>query len=433
MKMKKLTKSGDLLLRKCLEIQSSIADDREISDFIIEYAKNIEKIKIEKDRFGNIYLTKGDGEGGYPCVIAHTDTVHDIHKNRKVLKENGIYYAISWGEESEIETYAERKRVYLRRVGVGGDDKVGVYIALRAMESFKNIKTAFFRFEETGCNGSRNANMDFFSNTNFVIQCDRYGNKDFITTTNGLKIASEQFEEDMKPIFKKYGYSISIGISTDVGELKRNDLGVSAVNIASGYYYPHTDEEIVVESDVAKLEEMVFEIIEEKGHIKYGHKKEIQKPYNHGGYQIIRVRKNSYNNNFFTKEPDFEEDEIYASESMLYNYYSENEYKIVKVDGIVSKLIKRKHGILEEYGFHPGEGVFYSVSGGIAGATKDEDMSIYREAIIKDYDEKEYVYDRLRDIYYQKENAEWDEGLKTYILKNKTAQTPPMSIDSRGQ
>ena len=61
------------------------------------------------------------------------------------------------------------------------------------MREFDNIKSVFFRFEETGMNGSSNANMDFFEDCNFVVQCDRKGSTDFITHTNGIKTASTEF------------------------------------------------------------------------------------------------------------------------------------------------------------------------------------------------------------------------------------------------
>ncbi len=44
-----------------------------------------------------------------------------------------------------------------------------------------------------GCIGSGHADMSFFSDCRFVIQCDRKGNGDMVTQINGMKLCSNDF------------------------------------------------------------------------------------------------------------------------------------------------------------------------------------------------------------------------------------------------
>ena len=50
-----------------------------------------------------------------------------------------------------------------RMVGIGADDKNGIWICLKCLEDFKAVKCAFFVQEEVGRIGSSHADMTFFS------------------------------------------------------------------------------------------------------------------------------------------------------------------------------------------------------------------------------------------------------------------------------
>ena len=94
-----------------LSIQSSSGNEYQMIAYIKDFCfKNVPEAKVEiKDN--NIYITKGVSDV-YPCIVSHTDTVHDIHKNYRVFDDNGCIFAFN----SETGT----------QVGVGGDDKVGI-------------------------------------------------------------------------------------------------------------------------------------------------------------------------------------------------------------------------------------------------------------------------------------------------------------------
>jgi len=205
---------------------------------------------------GNIYITKGKAKS-YPCVVAHMDTVHRIGANLTLLKIG--------------DNYTGFNTVTMTQTGIGGDDKVGIFIALECLVKFDNIKIAFFRDEEIGCQGSYEANMNFFKNCGFVLQCDRRGNEDFITNASGVELSSKDFRKRISGIVKGHGYKYGYGMMTDVMALKEEGLKVSCANISCGYYNPHCDNEYVNKSDVANCMAMVFEIIELIGNERFNH------------------------------------------------------------------------------------------------------------------------------------------------------------------
>lgn len=79
------------------------------------------------------------------------------------------------------------------------------------------VKCAFFVQEEVGCIGSSHADMSFFSDCRFVIQCDRKGNGDMVTQINGMKLCSNEFISAID--FRKYGYKPAQGLNTDVADI----------------------------------------------------------------------------------------------------------------------------------------------------------------------------------------------------------------------
>ena len=113
--------------------------------------------------------------------------------------------------------------------------------------------------EEVGCEGSSEAKMSFFDNVRFVLQADRRGESDLITSIYGTPLATEEFLEDTN--YKGFGYRPTTGMLTDVYTLRENGLNVCVLNISCGYYEPHTDNEVVCISDLLNCLEFVKNII----------------------------------------------------------------------------------------------------------------------------------------------------------------------------
>lgn len=233
------------LLKKLYEISSPSKNEQFMCKFIKSLLLGM-KVDFSEDKFGNIYATKGESDT-YPCVICHTDEVHDIReKGYKVVRYNDLMFAIN--EET------------MQLNGIGADDKNGIWVCLKALNDFDVIKCAFFVGEEIGCIGSSHADMKFFDDCRFVLQCDRKGNKDFIINASGTELCSAKFIEACH--INEFGYEVCHGLMTDVMTLKDMGLSVSACNISCGYYNPHTDNEMTRVSDLLHCYEFVKSIIE---------------------------------------------------------------------------------------------------------------------------------------------------------------------------
>jgi hypothetical protein len=176
------------------------------------------------------------------------DSVHKIGSDLSIIEYNGMLTGFN-GKT-------------MQQTGIGGDDKVGIYIALKCLEKYDNIKLAFFVDEERGCIGSGQAWMDFFKDCRFVLQADRRGNKDFVVNASGTKLSSKAFKKSVGPILNEFGYSFSDGMMTDVMMLKQKGLGVSCANVSCGYYRPHADDEYVVVSEVEHCLELFITLID---------------------------------------------------------------------------------------------------------------------------------------------------------------------------
>ena len=150
--------------------------------FLYAYIKNLndDSIIMTSDKFGNLYVTKGEANT-YPCIVSHMDTVHDIISDDRyvVLNSDKEFFAI------DLKTRGA--------TGIGGDDKCGIYTCLDNLLREKVIKLAFFVDEEIGCVGSGNADMTFFDDVSFVLQADRQGYEDVAIDIYGIEMFGGEF------------------------------------------------------------------------------------------------------------------------------------------------------------------------------------------------------------------------------------------------
>ena len=241
-------------------------------DLMIEYLISwLEKNRFNffADKVGNIYVTKnttGKEVDYYPCVVAHTDTVHPLS-------------TINIREE-QLPNFQKNKKLSLKAyndngepTGIGGDNKCGVFACLQILKDLPVVKAAFFVSEETGCHGSKVADKDFFSNVGYVIQFDAPYNWMVTEVSMGVRlfekgsdfhnkidgILTEQMGKD-----KQYGSHPY----TDVWPLKKN-FDFTCVNISIGYYNYHSPQEYVVVEDTFKGIDTGKMMIEQLGYEKY--------------------------------------------------------------------------------------------------------------------------------------------------------------------
>lgn len=235
------------LLKQLYCIHSKSNHEDKMLEFLINWLfANLPNAEIEMDESANLYVTKGVSET-YPCIVAHVDQVQTLHSDDfQAIETSEIIFG--WSSKNK------------RHEGLGADDKNGVWVALKCLLKYDVLKAAFFVGEEIGCVGSDKANMDFFSDCRFVLQCDRRGFDDLITEASLTELCSDEFAKAIH--CEWFGYKESSGMMTDVMTLKENGLKVSCVNISCGYYKPHTDDEFTIKNDLLNCLSMVEYIVE---------------------------------------------------------------------------------------------------------------------------------------------------------------------------
>lgn len=241
------------LLFSTLGIQSKSGVDgagsKMMEEYILRTIEEMGGITVEVDD-RNIYATKGETDL-YPCVVCHTDTVHALIKNYIVVRAGYLYMGV------DLDTG--------KQVGVGGDDKVGVAIALACLRDMENVKAVFFRDEEIGCIGASKAKLDFFKDVSFVLEADRQGMHDVVTNISNLTLVSKDFILEADHILTNHNRVWTAdGRPTDVGTLKDIGMDVCALNLSCGYYNPHGPSETVsfayVDATYAFMRQMFAEL-----------------------------------------------------------------------------------------------------------------------------------------------------------------------------
>jgi len=270
----------DRKLQRLKEVLSVPTHSRK-EDLMIEY---LEKVLVQKgydykkDTIGNIYVTKGEAEY-FPCFVAHTDTVHSINLNLKVvqLEENG----------QTILTGIDAKT--MRPSGIGGDDKCGVFLCLEMLDKLDNVKIALFVSEEIGCIGSRQADPEFFSNVGYAIQYDSPKGDSMSMSLMGKDLfgKSTNFGEKVSPLILEHGITDwARHPYTDIWPLMEK-FGFSCLNLAAGYHRYHTANEYVVVEEVENGFELGLKLHQILGENFYERPQQEEKSYFNsifGGY-----------------------------------------------------------------------------------------------------------------------------------------------------
>jgi putative aminopeptidase FrvX len=250
------------LLKEILSIPSYSGNERKLVNFICEFLEE-NKIPYKVDELFNIYCTKGDADI-YPCVVAHTDTVHnnnhidvrtELKKNcRNVLKEAYKGYDAKG-----------------KPTGIGGDDKAGVFACLTLLLELPALKAAFFVSEEIGCKGSKEADEAFFENVGYAIQFDAPFDYMVTEVSSGVPLfdrRSEFFKKANNVLIEYIIPEYGSHPFTDVYALKKL-FDFSCINLSIGYYDHHTADEYVILEDVENGIKIGREMIASLGYEKY--------------------------------------------------------------------------------------------------------------------------------------------------------------------
>ena len=169
-----------------------------------------------------------EGDAPY-MLVAHLDTVHK--------------------ERADIICYSKDGNFIMSPFGIGGDDRCGVFIILGLLKRLQFKPYVVFTMEEeTGGRGAT-AFVNYMRsqdtpNLKFIVEYDRKGRKDcvFYQCDN----------RDFVDFVEEFGFKEATGTFSDISIIAPA-LGVAAVNLSSGYYYPHTNHEVVSVRDMNNI------------------------------------------------------------------------------------------------------------------------------------------------------------------------------------
>jgi len=235
------------LLQALYQIHSPSGNEDAMIKFVRDYTLNhVLDTRVDVDFWGNIYITKGCGTGGYPTLCCHLDQIQELHSaDFKVVQEGDKLYG-----------YSEANK---RREGLGADDKNGIWVCLRCLEKCPKLKIFMGVMEEKGSIGARLASMSFFHNSLYVVEVDSMGSNIVKHVLKEIPCCSEVFLRALE--IEKHGFKVVPGKGTDILALKRNGLEVSCINVAVGYYHPHRNDEYTVMTDLQKSLDYVLFIV----------------------------------------------------------------------------------------------------------------------------------------------------------------------------
>jgi len=257
-----------------MSVQSESYKTEKMQQYILKYIKKLQKdkacsIHVKQDHYNNIYVTKtlkNINDQIYPTMVCHIDTVHDINNNVEVIEKDNIMFAMDM--------------LLVEQYGIGGDDKVGIFITLSMLESFDNFKAVFFLDEEVGCVGSNQADMSFFDNSTFILQCDRKGESDFVNTIGSTKLYNNEIQDTILPILVDYNRKQVDGGMTDVQSIAKQ-TNCQVANMSCGYYNPHQETEFIDLIIVQETLEMCEEILQITSDKLYRMERKIEQDYNY--------------------------------------------------------------------------------------------------------------------------------------------------------
>lgn len=149
---------------------------------------------------------------------------------------------------------------------LGGDDKCGIFIALKVAEMLRNMpmKILFTVEEETGCNGVKHFvkhNAEWLEDVKYSITIDRKDSCHLLWSQRGTRSCSDEFAAELMYHGIREGIPVKLedGGSADVVILR--DYVPNAVNMSAGYYKAHTSSEYIVPSEVDKIVGWVRNIV----------------------------------------------------------------------------------------------------------------------------------------------------------------------------
>ncbi len=210
---------------------------------VLLFSKNNFKVIYEP---GSYVFIEGNNK---ECLVAHLDTVH-----------SSLPKDINYEIDIDGTEYVSAKN------GIGADDRCGIIAAIEIFKARDKNSSILFTFdEEIGGLGVKK----FVSSKTFekliqdesihvFIEFDRKGSNDYVTYGN------DNFEVDK--ILESVGFKKSHGTYSDIADLSKAS-GIASVNISTGYYNAHRDDEfyvpIVLNRNINRILSVLDDLVKE--------------------------------------------------------------------------------------------------------------------------------------------------------------------------
>lgn len=226
------------LYEQCLKLTQFAAMEFEE---IFQFSQERLKQTLETELIENGYAVRKQrgflyAEGTVTVLlVAHLDTVHRT--------------------QPETICYSADGTVMMSPQGIGGDDRAGVYMILRLIQSV-HCHVLFCEDEETGGHGARAFTKSGIKpDVNYIVELDRMGSNDAVF----YNCMNEQFEQHIC----SFGFQTAFGSFSDISILAPK-LDLAAVNLSTGYYHAHQPGEYVQLDKVEELIGRVEKLLQKK-------------------------------------------------------------------------------------------------------------------------------------------------------------------------
>lgn len=149
---------------------------------------------------------------------------------------------------------------------LGGDDKCGIFIALKVAELLPDmpLKILFTVQEEIGCVGIKHFidnKRDFFDNVRYSLTIDRREGNHLLSSQLGVFSCTNEFAANVGRQGVRAGIDVQIEKGTVADVIYIRDLVPNSINMSAGYHNPHTSSEYIVISEIDKIIEWVKNIL----------------------------------------------------------------------------------------------------------------------------------------------------------------------------
>ena len=177
--------------------------------------------------------------GTHPVLlIAHTDTVHEERRGMPM----DIY----------IDKSDHDNPVLRSQYGVGGDCRAGIHIIMEIIKTL-DCHVLFCEDEEKGCIGARKfCKSDIRPDVQFIVEFDR--------RDRDHAVFYDCENESFIDFVTSFGFNEEQGTFSDISYIAPH-LGISAVNLSSGFYNAHTEREYIDLNDIDSIIERAIHLI----------------------------------------------------------------------------------------------------------------------------------------------------------------------------